>query len=258
MQTLANLGILVTRPLSQAQYLCELIQQANGNPIPFPTLVIQALQDKTHLITAISSLENTNIAIFISQNAVSHTIDFIKNTWPILPPQLQFAAVGESTAQALRAQGFLVTIVPPIEFNSEGLLALADFQHISGKTITIFRGEGGRALLANTLRERGARVTEAIAYRRVCPRVDCSILLAQWRSGDINVVVSTSQESLVNLMTVIGDENLPLLFNTPLLVISHRMATFVQELGCKQSPIVAENARDEAIFNALQRWAATL
>jgi len=165
-------GILVTRAAHQADGLCQLIRNQGGRAIKFPTLEILAPADPEPLKKLISGISECHIAIFISPNAVSWRLGYLRDTG--LPEGLKLAAVGSSTARALAAAGYTVDIVPDVQFDSEALLATPELQSVQGKRIIIFRGEGGRALLGDTLVERGADVVYAEVYRRACPDVDPS------------------------------------------------------------------------------------
>jgi uroporphyrinogen-III synthase len=118
----------------------------------------------------------------------------------------------------------------------------------------IFRGNGGREMLADTLRKRGARVEYAEAYRRVCPKSDSAELLQRWRQGFVNIVLVNSAESLRNLVRMLGKAGESLLTGTPLLVVSERMLALAEELGFQYAPVVADNATDKAVVDALLAW----
>jgi uroporphyrinogen-III synthase len=83
----------------------------------------------------------------------------------------QVFAVGPGTARALQAHG-LDSIITPDGQDSEALLALPQLADVAGKRVVIVRGVGGRALLADTLRARGAQVDFMECYRRMRPRAD--------------------------------------------------------------------------------------
>jgi len=61
---------------------------------------------------------------------------------------MQIATVGAGSARALHDYGVSRVIVPQQRFDSEALLALDELQNVSGMRVAIFRGDGGRELLA--------------------------------------------------------------------------------------------------------------
>jgi uroporphyrinogen-III synthase len=252
---LAGLGVLVTRPAHQAERLCQLIEAQGGAAYRFPVLQILGPLDSQPLQLTARRLEDYDWAIFISANAVDRALETILavRTWPA---STRIAVIGRSSAQALEEHGLNADLVPNDRFDSEALLSLPALQRVEGQRFVIFRGDGGRELLADTLRQRGARVDYVEAYRRVLPAADTGPLLAQWRDGAIDIVVVNSSESLANLFDLLGESGAGLLRQTPLLVVSERMLPLVQQLGFKRPPVVAENATDVAVMQALVTWRA--
>lgn len=241
---MVNAGILVTRPTHQAQHLCQMLTAAGMAAIQFPTLAIAA--DNRILEQAIHQLATASFAIFVSANAVLHAKTAIHNNWPILPKQLKFIAVGRATAKALLAADLPGAICPE-NFNSEGILALAELTQLQGQTIIIFQGEGGRGLLYPALTKRGAQVIEAICYQRHCPTVDAASITMLLADRRIKIIISTSIESLENLFLMIPDKTwLKAKF---FVFVSERIAKKAYELGIKNY-IIANSANDEDIVAA--------
>jgi uroporphyrinogen-III synthase len=118
--------------------------------------------------------------------------------------------------------------------------------------VLIVRGVGGRPLLGDTLRARGAEVGYAEVYRRLRPAADPTPLLARWRV-EVDLVTATSAELLDNLVAMLGESGWPLLRETPLLVISERMAQRANALGFTQV-VGAPGADDESVLDALCDW----
>jgi uroporphyrinogen-III synthase len=254
-RALAGLGVLVTRPAHQAEDLCRLIEAEGGRPIRYPLIEIQPPQDLSRITPIFDRLQEFQIAIFISTNAVQHGMRLVRDRGLSLNP-LAVVAVGHSTAASLKELGVADPIVP-YEASSEGILALKLFQpeNITGRRVLIFRGEGGRELLAERLRERGAEVEYAEVYRRVKPAVDRDTLTAYWgdRGEEIQIVLITSAEGLNNLLQMMGEAHRDKeLLATPLLVMSERIAALAQGLGFK--PVVVNDTSDRGLVEALKAW----
>jgi uroporphyrinogen-III synthase len=255
-RALEGLGVLVTRPAHQAEDLCRLIEAEGGRPIRYPLIEIQPPQDLSRITPIFDRLQEFQIAIFISTNAVQHGMRLVRDRGLSLNP-LAVVAVGHSTAASLKELGVADPIVPS-EASSEGILALKLFQpeHITGRRVLIFRGEGGRELLAERLRERGAEVEYAEVYRRVKPPVDRDTLTAYWgdRGGEeVQIVLITSAEGLNNLLQMMGEAHRDKeLLATPLLVMSERIAMLAQGLGFEA--VVAKDTSDRGLVDALKAW----
>jgi uroporphyrinogen-III synthase len=255
-KSLAGTRVLVTRPAEQAHHLAQLIETAGGIAIRFPTIKIDEPSDRSALAKQIDELASTDIAIFVSANAVNKAMPLIAGRYSPFPQQLQIACVGQGTARVLERFGVHATLVPHGRFDSEALLDLPALHNVRGKRIMIFRGEGGRELLAQTLRSRGADVRYAECYRRALPGADVTPLLHRWAGGEIDVVTATSVEALQNLVAIVGEAGRALLLQTPIIVISQRMAATCRELGFVQGPHIASTASDESIVDAIKAWRA--
>lgn len=238
-------GILVTRPARQAGALCRAIEAAGGRAIPFPTLEILDPAEPAAAHGLLREAGGFDLLIFVSANAVERAA-------PFLPPGLQtpIAAVGDATARALRTRGLEPTLVPADRADSESLLVLPALQQVAGRRVLIVRGDGGRALLAETLTGRGAEVAHAVIYRRVIPAVDPAPLLADWES-QVQAIVATSNDGLDNLLALLGPDGKRKALPTPLIVVSARMAAHAQRHGFTRVQ-VAGSAGDDAIVRALR------
>jgi uroporphyrinogen-III synthase len=245
--------VLVTRPRDQAENLARLIEARGGEAIRFPAIEIAEPRDTRALLTVIDRLKDFALAIFISPNAVNRAMNLILARGG-LPPGLRVACVGRGSARELKHFGIENTIVPPGRFDSEALLELPELQQVAGKHIVIFRGDGGRELLGDTLRARGAEIEYAECYRRLRPDSDTTPLLRRWARGEVDIVSVTSVDGLRNLFDMVGKAGQRWLIRTPVVVVSKRMAQVCRELGFKTEPRVAATAGDEAILEAIQAW----
>ncbi len=252
---LHGLGVLVTRPAHQAEALCRMIETAGGRAIRFPVLAIAPPLDGGPALALVQRLAHYNLAVFISPNAVELGLDLIEAQGG-LPPGLRLAVVGEGSGRALRARlGRGPDLQPAQRFDSEGLLALPELQQVAGWRVVVFRGDGGRELLGQTLRERGATVDYAEVYRRERPAVDTAALAAELARGAVDIVAVTSSEGLRNLLALAGADNAARLRRLPLVVVSERTAALAQELGFSQPARIAAQASDAGLVEAVARWA---
>lgn len=251
---LAGAGVLVTRPAHQAESLCEHIAAQGGRAIRFPVLEILDPEDRAPLLNVIDRLDQFDLAIFISPNAVIKTMNLILGRRP-WPAGLRLAAIGSGSAKELARFGRAPDIQPARRFNSEALLALEEMHAVAGRRIVIFRGDGGREVLGDELRRRGAQVEYAEAYRRGRPTADVARLMRHWARGEVDIITVTSNTSLRNLFELVGKLGQQWLRRTPLVVVSDRAVALAQELGFRDPPILAEGADDEALVTALIAWA---
>lgn len=250
---LSGVTVVVTRPSHQAEALCQSIEALGASALRFPVIEISPSTNTKKLKAQLEHLPNFQLAIFISANAVFATMQVLESqqAWPT---GLAIAAVGQATAKAIAANGQIVSLVSPEPYNSEALLGLPDLQSMHGQRVIIFRGNGGRELLADTLRERGAQVEYAESYQRVMPDTDTSDLFQLWDEGGSMPIVVTSNEGLKNLHSMIGLTHQQSLLTSPLIVVSQRAVALAKELGFTKKPVVAKNASNEGILTAIKQW----
>ncbi|MFZ1576531.1 MAG: uroporphyrinogen-III synthase [Chromatiaceae bacterium] len=247
---LAGRGVLVTRPRAQAAGLCQLIMAAGGRAIAFPTIEIEAAGDQESARRLLA--EPADLLCFTSRNAVDYALTLFPGG--VLPTSPRLAAVGKATAEALTAAGRAPALVPEGRYDSEALLALPELQDLGGLRAVIVRGEGGRPLLGETLRARGAEVAYAEVYRRALPEVESAVLLAGWER-EVQFVTATSGEILDNLMRILGEAGRERLLATPLAVVSAHTGLDAERMGFMRVEL-AERADDPALVQALCRLAA--
>ncbi len=233
---LAGKRIVVTRPREQAEGLAALIREAGGEPIVFPALEIRDLDDLKPFFALADRLEAFHLAIFISPNAVHKALNLLRarrrgKPWPA---RLRVAALGRGSRRELEQEGFADVLAPQSHADSEALLALPEIAEVAGKRVVIFRGEGGRELLGDTLAARGARVEYAECYRRARPDPDRGALLAAWARGAVDAVTVSSGEGLANLYEMLGKLGQQWLKKSPLFVPHARIAEEATRLGVRE------------------------
>src|SRR3990167_2713583 len=247
-QPLAGLKIVVTRPREQAARLMQYIERSGGRALLFPLLDIAPAADQAVLREQISRLAQFDLAIFISPNAVQYGMAAMRAA-DDLPPALRIATVGQGSAKALRELGTADIIAPTENFDSEGLLALPELQNIAGWRVLIFRGDGGRELLGNTLEARGAIVEYAACYQRNKPQLDVAALL----NDAPDAITVTSSEALDHLWQMLNGNARAVLRDTTLFVPHKRIAELAHQHGWRQ--VLLTGAGDDGLLSGLVAWA---
>ena len=246
-EPLAGHSIVITAPAAQAASLAGLIRQQGGQPILFPLLAIVPLDDYTEFDDVVSQLDHYDWAIFISGNAVRHSLPRLLQAGRTLPPRLRYAAIGLATAAELGKYGINKVLTPSERFDSEQLLALPEMQQMRGRRVLIFRGQGGRELLASHLRARGAEVVYAECYRRMNPQMDTGDFARLWQNDRLHAWVVTSSEALRHLFELAGEAEWP---SQTLLCVNHaRIAEDARRRGLRVA--VAQQPGDDAMLQCL-------
>ena len=250
--------ILLTCTTRKANTLSARITQLGGKALLFPLLNIAALPNIHALQQAAAQLNRYDLVVFVSPNAVEFGLPTLLAAQP-WTQRLTAAAVGLGTAAALHAAGLAPVIVPDQHFDSEGLLAhpCLQTQQISGKNVLIVRGNGGRELLAQSLRERGAHVDCVACYQRTKP---ChKAFLSAIKHERLDGITVFSSESLSNLLSLLdkisalphleGEQPASDLLTLPLFTPHRRIAECASRLNWRS--VILSQASDDDLINTL-------
>ena len=243
--------IVITRPIEQAKKLVALLEKAGAKSVLFPLIEITALADYTEFNSVLAQLSSMDLAIFISTNAVQNGMSRLVQSYSMLPNTLKFAAIGPTTAQALQNYGVQHVIKPMNRFDSETLLALPEMQNVQGKNVMIFRGVGGREVLADTLSTRGANVIFAECYRRVNPQTNVNLLVSLSQKNQLNALVVTSSEAMRSLLELTENGLAQWLKNTKICINHMRIYDDLPPYLYAQT-YVASAPGDDAMLQCLE------
>ncbi len=244
---LRGLSVLITRPEGQGDKLALAIESRGGRALLVPLLEIAPLDDPLSL-QRIKNLQHYQLALFISSNAAREGVRHIKEYWAQLPQALSLLAIGPGTAKELEALHSRVTVADS-GTRSEDLLRRPELQNLQGTSIALFRGRGGRELLADTLRARGASVDYIELYERHTPGITTEQLSALMSANTINVITVTSSQILENLLKLVAS-NKAFRGLIPLLVASQRISNEAHAAGFVNVINVA-GADDLSMLNGL-------
>lgn len=244
-------GVLITRPLRQVGNTLEHLRAAGHTVEHLPLLALTPL-DSPELDAALARYRESDVAIFVSANAVEHGLAALAARG-IQTSGPKIAAIGTATAQQLRAAGVTVALAPAQGHDSENLLAHPSLQDVKGRLVLIFRGDsesGGRRVLADTLAARGAEVVLATCYRRDPARhapARLAAIAAGFAAGRLNAIQVMSIETLDALCALFGD--LPAIRQARLIVPHVRIAEAARAAGFPD--VVVAALGDEALIAAL-------
>lgn len=247
-------SILVTRPAGQADRLCAGLLAAGYRSVHQPLLAVSPIVLDAAQQDIPKTLASYAHCLFISSNAARYGLDCLlagRSGWP---HSVQCYAVGDSTADVLRAAGIVVQ-TPGVEMTSEGLLALPSLQSVTNERVLIVKGEGGRAALRESLIARGAHVDELRCYRRSPPDLAPEALQDLLVEQQVVCILVSSGEALDNLVELLKPaDNTHLTHRRCALVVpSARVAEQAQAAGW-HDVAVAANASDDAMLAALREW----
>ncbi len=243
--TLHGVGVLVTRPRTQATELVSAIENAGGTAFCFPVIQVAAL-DENVVSTNAAELAKPDIAVFVSRNAVEYGVKYTGGG--------KIAVIGPATAAAIKSAGRIVDIQPATGFDSEHLLAEPALLNVKGQHVRIIRGDTGRELLADELTARGALVDYLSVYERRLPDVSAQTLAdveSRWRQGDITVVTVMSVQSLQNLAELLPAWCESQLESTPLVTPAGRVLKEVLDRYPASRTILASGPQASEMVEAI-------
>jgi uroporphyrinogen-III synthase len=245
---LADKCIWLTRPAHQAAAWATALEAAGARVLREPLLAIDPPADGECARAQLAAAESADIVIASSANAV-------RSAWTLAPdfaPRGVLFAVGAASAAALeRASGRPVE--QPVElFSSEGLLTLARLRQPASQQIVLLTGEGGRTVLADTLRARGAKVGKLALYRRrpvTIPRARLARLI-----DTADAVVVTSGVVLDHLLALAEGELAGRLARLRLVAPSARVVKQApKDASWVYPPVIPARMSGEAVVTALTR-----
>ncbi|WP_317932402.1 uroporphyrinogen-III synthase [Halioxenophilus sp. WMMB6] len=242
--------VWITRPEAQGRKTQQRLAALGVAGWLQPVMTIEPLAETPTVRQQVMDLDLYQFAIFISQNAVHYGVALIDRFWPQWPVGLTLLAIGQATAKALAEHGHLAA-APVAVMDSEALSALPELQALANSRVIIFKGEGGRALLAETLRARGGRVDECPLYgRRWAAEASLALQASDFGSQPDDAMLAYSGESVELLAKTLASGGRQALTRQPLVVPGSRVAGVARALGFEQI-IVADNATDDAMLGAL-------
>ena len=196
-------------------------------------------------------------------NAVEFPL--IQRSYPIVfsgeAVPVPLAVMGEGSRSALARHGVVAgsyQITSPLDTqrtDSQTLLQALDVPRLQGGRVLIIRGESGRELLADALRDAGIEVQQVAAYRRAAPQLDAALRqhLSDLLNQDCDWII-TSSEALHILIgfvqqvdTQTGVEKIQ---HKNLFVPHRRIAETAVSLGFRH--VFLTGSGDEGLLTALQ------
>jgi len=254
-------AVIVTRPRAQAEPLARRIAALGRQAIVFPLLEIHPLEDQTMLRAALKQLSAYAMVAFVSPNAVDAAFSVLHGLSLSWPRKVALAVMGEGSRQALIRQGVTedsATVISPLDparTDSDTLVEALDLPALAGKRVLIVRGESGRELLADALREAGVTVRQVAAYRRAAPILDDADRDRLRQLIDVgHDWLVTSSESLRILIQMVqqsaGADGVAKMRQRKIIVPHARIAETARTLGFEE--IVLTGSGDEQVLAALQ------
>lgn len=246
---LAGACLILTRPVGSSVSLRRKIAALGGNSLSLPGLTLRLPEHPRRVADQLYGVRVGTDWIFSSPAAVRFAFQ--------IAPGLRIAegarvfAVGAGTRRSL-ARHSVAAMTPMERSDSEGLLALPDFERMAGRIVVLIGAPGGRDLIAPTLRERGADVVAIQVYERRPARLTRRHFDAVQRAQAPLITLVSSGEALANLMGQVPDALKARLHHQVLVVSSARLEALAHEAGF-EDVLNARSAMPDDLLAAAER-----
>jgi uroporphyrinogen III methyltransferase/synthase len=234
--------VLVTRARQQAEEFHRHLADLGAWVVDIPTIEVRPLRIDSHVRDAISRLDQTQLVVFASVNAVDIFFDMLfelgRDARALRNSRL--CGIGPETARALEGHGLVPELVSG-EYTAEGLAETLGNWDLTGARILVPRARQNRDGLPAILAKRGAEVQILPVYELACPP-DASAALHRLVGQDpVDVITFTSSATVVNFAGSFRDEELEaLLVETKVACMGPVTADTARRLGMRVDIIAGE------------------
>jgi len=266
--------IVVTRPSGQSRQLIEILSKSIEHSgvakrslpeiVSLPLLTIVPKTEDQLADHIATSLKDADLAIFVSPNAIECVMRLLERDWQEFSKKIiPIGVMGGSSKLALQNHGIgqeqspTPVLIPKNteKWDSEGLWQ--ELQALgwdwSSKKIIIFKGEGGREWLAETLTKAGAVVEAISTYTRVPLDLDNPAWHAIHEMDfSKSLWLLTSSEAVRYLGQVVKDQFPQGLQSASALCPHHNIADAAEIIGFGE--VFTTEPGDEALIKASLAW----
>jgi len=248
--------LLLTRPAEECAQVAQQLAEHGIASVSLPLLSIVPLPVEPRWGPSLATLDQYAAVIVVSKPAARLALQRLMPGWRQPADQAWFS-VGAATAAIVQAHGVRVAF-PDGGDDSEALLGMPALQSVLARAscrVLILRGEGGRELLGDTLRARGAQVDYLELYRRELPEYAAGELFSRLVAERLNGVVVSSGQGLQHLLLLAARDKVDLA-ETPVFVPSARVAEQAEAAGLS-TVVDCRGASTAALLTALRQQAAS-
>jgi uroporphyrinogen III methyltransferase/synthase len=162
--------VAITRTGEQSESFARALLERGAEPIRASTIAIVPPDDAAQAEAAIDALASFAWVVFTSQNGVDAFFARLdaRGADARALGSARVAAIGERTAERLRAHGIHADAVPET-FVAESVARAVIERSKVGEPVLVYRAQEARDVLPAMLEEAGLRVTVAAAYKTVVP-----------------------------------------------------------------------------------------
>jgi len=197
--------ILVTQASHQAKRFTTLLKQKGARVLACPTVDLIPYEAQTS-ISCLKQLKEYDWLIFVSQNAVTFFFQLLLKEG-ISKARLRgcrIAAIGKTTREALKSNGFRVHLIQAGE-SAEQLMS-AFKGKVCGKKFLVLKSFDSQPAIIRLLKEKEGIVDALPLYKTVLPAENSGVLLKYLSEERIDAVTFTSPSTVRNFMKMLSPD----------------------------------------------------
>jgi len=203
--------VVVTRARAQASEFVALLEEQGAEVIEFPTLRIEPPEDPRPLKeSAARAGGRFDWIAFTSVHAVEALFGALSDIG--LDSRAlagsRVAAIGPATAERLAQFGIRADVQPGTFTTADVVAALASTGDLKGRRVLCPRSDIAPPELTDALRERGAEVTEVIAYRTLPDDSSAAHVKELLGRGEVHWLTFTSSSTVRHFCSAVGPQGL--------------------------------------------------
>lgn len=244
---LASWRVLVPRGGSWGDRVAARLRERGGIPVIAPMLNFASAEDPAALANALHELQDGQFDWIVLTSAT--TVEVLVSEGTRIPDDTRVAAVGETTAAALRLSGYHVDFVPSSDNSARGLVKEWPASETQGRVLVPQSDIADPALVAG-LEKLGLDAEYVTAYRTVGVQVSADVA-ADVASGRIGALFVTSG----SVARQVAAQLAPLPDTTVIVCIGPRTAFDTRAAGIPVHAI-AEERTSEGLVDALVDYVA--
>ena len=240
--------VLVTRPAGRAHDLLEALRERGLEAVQVPAIGIRVVTEGSSLDAALANVDPAEFIVLTSANGARAVLDAAVRV-ELEPLMVRWAAVGEATAAVLE-EAEIDNVFVPSSPNGETLARELPIR--KRDRVLVPRSDIADSLLVEILAERGADVTDVVAYETdEAPETSRPLLAAALDDGPIDAVILTSGSTARGLLALADEADRERILATPVIAAGASTAAAARTAGFRTvltAPSPA--ARDLAEFAA--------
>ena len=218
--------VLVTRPGDGASAVIDALAEAGFDAVHVPTIEMRPEQSDELDAALASAADRGDWIVATSQNGVLASLAGLDRA-RVSPAGARWAVVGRASAAPLEERG----VNPFVPSRALGAAVALELPVADGERVVIVRGDLAEPTVRDTLRTRGARVRDEIAYRTIEAPESSRELLVDALSEPVDAIILASGSAARGLLALAAEDAREALRDTPAVCIGPSTAYVARQLG---------------------------